>query len=402
MKESILSKCYEIEAIIGQSLSDGYPQHDGLAAGKAGIILFYTEMCEFTGDEDYLDKGISLLEGIINSYRFDPGLYSHCAGVAGLMWIVGYLVRKEYIDPSCYDTFDEIEQPLFEKMLSLLDAGLYDFLHEGLSIYHGFAANDSLRFDREDLIETTLGFLEKTGVQDESGLRWNDINLQTNKPIPGTCNFGMAHGIGSIISLMSQMYSMTTSQRTRERIFQLVSGAMSFLFHGRSPEPETLSLFPYVIFPGRDIDYNSRLGWCYGDLGIAIAIRNAGKAFQQLQWLDMANEIVGISTRRKDLARNQIFDGGFCHGAGGLAHIYMSFYLESGDEAQAEAARYWSEKTLALAVHKDGLAGYKSFSAELGYVNNIGLLEGVTGTALCLLSALSEKKTDWDRVWLIF
>jgi lantibiotic modifying enzyme len=402
MNAVVQSKCFEIESAIRQALLNGYPNYPGLAAGKAGIILFYTEMYEYTGEEVYLDKALSLLEEIINTYRFNESFYSHSSGAAGLMWLAGYLIRKDYIDSSVYEAFDELELPLYKKMLTLFDMGLYDYLHDGLSIYYAFSINDNLHINKEDLIADTIGQLEKIGTQDASGLGWYDIDFLNKKPVAGSYNFGLAHGSGSIISLLSQTFGITNSAHSRERIFKMVDSSISFLLSCRSQDPETLSLFPYITVTGQDTVYNSRLGWCYGDLGVAIAIRNAGKAFQHQQWLNTANEIVRISAARRDLSRNLIHDAGFCHGAAGLVHIYRSFYLESGDPVADEAARYWAEKTLALAVHKDGLAGYKTFSAEKGYYNTTGLLEGIAGTGLCLLSALREKKTDWDKVWLIF
>ncbi|MBO9636253.1 MAG: hypothetical protein J7578_24335, partial [Chitinophagaceae bacterium] len=64
--------------------------------------------------------------------------------------------------------------------------------------------------------------------------------------------------------------------------------------------------------------------------------------------------------------------------------------------------RYWIGHSLSLSGFDDGIAGYKSFFGEKGYLRSYGLLEGVIGIGLCMMSSIGEKEnSEWDKVWLI-
>jgi lantibiotic biosynthesis protein len=149
---------------------------------------------------------------------------------------------------------------------------------------------------------------------------------------------------------------------------------------------------------------SSRLGWCYGDPGIASSIWQAGKALKNEEWKNEAIEIMLHASLRKELKINGVMDAGICHGTAGIAHIFNRFYWETKMPVFKEAANYWIEETLKMAYHKDGLAGYKAWQGkERGWQNEYGLLEGVAGIGLVLLGFLTDDINDlsWDRCLLL-
>jgi hypothetical protein len=52
-----------------------------------------------------------------------------------------------------------------------------------------------------------------------------------------------------------------------------------------------------------------------------------------------------------------------------------------------------------MAVYKDGIAGYKAWHTEKygGWVAESGLLEGIAGIGLMLVSIVSDIEPKWDR-----
>ncbi len=68
-----------------------------------------------------------------------------------------------------------------------------------------------------------------------------------------------------------------------------------------------------------------------------------------------------------------------------------------------DAALHWLDVCLNMAFHKDGLAGYKSwYHPEYGgWKNTAGLLEGVSGIGLVLMSFISAKEPSWARSLLL-
>lgn len=66
------------------------------------------------------------------------------------------------------------------------------------------------------------------------------------------------------------------------------------------------------------------------------------------------------------------------------------------------AAAYWIEQTLDMAKFTDGLAGYKTWQGGvLGYETRYGLLEGIAGIGLVLLSYYYEIEPTWDECLLL-
>ena len=54
-----------------------------------------------------------------------------------------------------------------------------------------------------------------------------------------------------------------------------------------------------------------------------------------------------------------------------------------------------------MARFEDGLAGYKAWQGENGWMNQHGILEGIAGIGLVLLSHLSNEEPSWDRSFLL-
>ena len=59
------------------------------------------------------------------------------------------------------------------------------------------------------------------------------------------------------------------------------------------------------------------------------------------------------------------------------------------------------EVGLDMDSHKDGNAGYKQFRASEGWTNEMGMLEGISGIGLVLLSKLADFDTQWETGLLI-
>ncbi len=95
-------------------------------------------------------------------------------------------------------------------------------------------------------------------------------------------------------------------------------------------------------------------------------------------------------------------DACFCHGTSGIAHIFNRMWRETGMPECKDAAAYWIGQTLSLAKFEDGLAGYKTWQGtERGFQNEYGLLEGIAGIGLVLLSYHYEIEPTWDECLLL-
>jgi hypothetical protein len=68
------------------------------------------------------------------------------------------------------------------------------------------------------------------------------------------------------------------------------------------------------------------------------------------------------------------------------------------------AADYWFQATLKMARFPNGLAGFKALHMEDGkpfWVNEYGLLEGISGRGLAMLTYYYEMEPAWDECLLL-
>jgi hypothetical protein len=99
-----------------------------------------------------------------------------------------------------------------------------------------------------------------------------------------------------------------------------------------------------------------------------------------------------------------VVNGGFCHGAAGLAHIYNRLYQATGEPTLGRTAVYWLERTLdfyRLARDNGDAWVQGSWDQKPWTWTGIELVEGAAGVALVLLAAATSVEPIWDRMFLL-
>lgn len=151
-----------------------------------------------------------------------------------------------------------------------------------------------------------------------------------------------------------------------EKTFHLLNGAIRYLLNNQLDASLYHSTFPNGVIESESPS-NSRLAWCYGDLGIGMALYLAGKTTNNINWESKALEVLLRTTKRRTDDLTLVVDAGLCHGAVGIAHIYNRMYGYTKNIIFKEASDYWFSKTLDMAKFDDGLAGYKAWrKKEMG------------------------------------
>ncbi|CAM1371976.1 lanthionine synthetase C family protein [Tenacibaculum xiamenense] len=316
---------------------------------------------------------------------------SFSSGVCGNIWLINYLSQQNVIDDLLVDIKNEIRE-IMETAFTFNKYGNYDFLHGSLGVLKvGYSCKKIVEADFvEDIANSIL-----EGVQvSEKGYyykNWKGIfkNIDTSKSV----DFSLSHGLASVVIIFSK-------SRHKERK-KIVSKVLQYIQSHKS-KGNTLSLYPNFVGKDEPIIYDSRLAWCYGDLGIAYAFWQAGKAFDHKEWKEEGINIMLHASRRRNLKENKVVDAGFCHGTSGIAHLYNRIYKETKIKKFDETRNYWLEQTF-LKLEKNKVDNFKSWQGDRGWVNNMGLLEGVSGIGLVLLGFLTDEVNDlnWDECLLL-
>jgi len=176
-----------------------------------------------------------------------------------------------------------------------------------------------------------------------------------------------------------------------------------FLSHERTDEG-FLSSFPnYLSLSKEDDTIESRIGWCYGDLGIGYILLLASKTLDDDYLYQRALKILLKASRRRVSNDTFIIDAGFCHGSIGTAHIYNRIYQTTKMQEFKEASFYFYNEALQYSVHLDGFAGYKAWKSDKfgGPEGSMALLQGISGIGLSLISAVSGIEPKWDKFFCL-
>ena len=361
--------------------------------GASGISLFHFYASQFTKTEEEYTCAFTILEETVT-------VYSQTAvappSMAKMGWMLNHLDKMDMVESDIEELLGDINPVLNVKMTDYLDNNNYDFLHGALGIVLYFLSNDDESSDKY-VSRFIDAFEQKAEPTPGNGLKWlSMLDYKTGKK---GYNISMSHGIASIVAMLSKIYKRGINP---DKTKYLLEGAMNYLLQQKLPEGKFVSVFPNLALESMENLYPSRLAWCYGDLGISVAIWHASQAMGQKDWEEEAKNILLHSAKRRDLKENGVVDAGLCHGTAGIAHIFNRMYGYTGMEELKEASDYWFEQTLKMARFEDGLAGFKAWQGtERGWVNEPGLLEGIAGIGLAMISAVSDIEPAWDECLLL-
>jgi lantibiotic modifying enzyme len=154
---------------------------------------------------------------------------------------------------------------------------------------------------------------------------------------------------------------------------------------------------PSFIAPGAE-PLPARSAWCYGDPGVAVALLLAARELNREDWQHAGTELA-LQAGRRLPEQSGAASAGICHGAAGLAHLFMRMYQLTSNEELAAAATFWLERTLDMCAQAAG-PGATSGPRDEAPGRGTGLLEGAAGIALVLLAACEPDEPVWDQMLL--
>jgi len=317
-------------------------------------------------------------------------------GIPGNIWLLNYLIEKNLIEDLLPTIKEEVEDLLFLNSKNFNQITNYDFLHGSLGLL--FVANSCEKLLGKKFVTNLTTNLLKGLKSNERGNYYNNwlSVFEVNKRVADNTdiNLSLSHGLPSLVIVLSKI-NIPESKEIVGNILKLIKSYKS--------TTDTLSLYPSVVKVGHEIEYKSRLAWCYGDIGVAFAFWQAGKIFNNEEWEEEAIQIMLHASKRINLKENLVVDAALCHGTSGLAHIFNRFYKETGIQEFDKTRRYWLEQTFIKLEGENNLENFKSFHGIKGWCLDDSLLDGTTGIGLAMLGFLTEDIEDlnWDKCLLL-
>lgn len=372
----------------------------GPLSGKIGIALWYYYLSRYV-DEAYHEIAEKWLMDVLSDLHNNSITFTHCGGYSGICWTLLHLKEHGYIDMDT-DILDHTDERLFIDMETSLHNNNWDFLHGASGIILYFLkkrqnTSDTKNIDR--YIDVFIKQMSDMAVNEQDDcMKWAST-VYTDDKSRMVYNICLSHGMSALLTIFTKIY--LSYNKSNDLFRRLIEETSQYIIHQRIDPNIYKSCFPSYSIESEPHLVGSRLGWCYGDLGIAMALWQAGVALNEQKWQQIAVETMKHAATRK--VESSTMDAGICHGTAGIAHIFNRMHQYTKIEQFKTSSDYWIDETLKMAKFDDGVAGYKTYRAisSENYINDYTLLSGVSGIGLCLLSNIYDGASAWDECLLL-
>lgn len=374
-------------------------KHIGVLCGNSGVALFQFNCASYFNDDSYSNKGAEILEHCVEKLNSGYSLSTYCNGIAGFGWTLLYLYENEFIEFNIDELLNPFDDYLIAKMRGDLSKGYYDVLHGGLG--YGFyflkryknAQSTTNKEKYLTLLKETMDYLMESSIVEGECIKWKSI-LDPDKGTMGY-NLSLSHGISSIINYLSRLNNIQELKKSSE---SLLIGAVNYVISHQNKSPIYYSLFPSWIEENVNPKYNSRMAWCYGDLGIAVSLLKAGKSLDDANIIRESLAIINKTLKRRDFEDTLVMDAALCHGSFGIAQVYKQF---NQNKDLNEHVAFWMENGLEKAEKQKQNLFLSYYASEKKFIKQTNLLEGMSGIGLSILDSLSNQKNNWDECLML-
>ena len=387
---------------IDQVIRENYPtQSDiGLLTGLPGLALFQFYYAKYLNNQMHSNIGVDIITKALELINEGNNFPTFCGGIAGFGWVYDHIEQEKLAEAEADQLLTSFDTYMHQVMVKDFNEKNYDFLHGGIG--YGFYFLNRFKNTKEPLLKKyyqkiIMEFIDLLeGLAEEAGsnkLKW--LSTIIKDADEKGYNFSLSHGMSSIIGILTKFHEIEVFRKRTESILK---SAISFIRDFKNENGN--SIFPSYASLNKTVKKSSRLAWCYGDLGIGIRFWFAAKTLKDKELEGFAILMLKHSALRTDPKDTLVLDAGICHGSFGNAQIFNRIYRETGNQVFKTATHFWINDGLNKATFKDGLTGFKQWNGTK-FINEIPLLEGISGIGLVVLDYLSIENNTWDECLMI-
>jgi len=399
---------------IARVIRDSYPAvstfHGRPLLHENSLLFGYLARAGWPGDwaelaATHLNLAVDLAVDRVATDAGGLGLYG---GLCGLGWVLDHLNAALGGAAVTPDSQPDLNQDTDEVVIRALGRSWRNKPYDLISGLVGCGVYFLERMPRESAargVGLVVSQLENLAHHADGCLTWYSgpelLPDWERKHHPhGYFNLGVAHGIPGILHFLSESAAAGVE---RPRCARLLEQAMHWFIARRRPQGSK-SWYGEWLDDGKQND--SRLAWCYGDLGILAVMLQIARRTDRRDWQEFAAGLLQDCLERSEhMAEAGVKDAPLCHGAVGVAHIFNRIYQAEGNPRCRAASLVWFERALSMRRPGFGLAGFSTWRIAHGqdalWESNPAFIDGAIGVALALLAALTPIDPGWDRMLLL-
>lgn len=378
--------------------------------GKGGEALFLIYMHLLTKDDHYLVNATKTLNAIIKDLESKPYPLGLAYGASGVAWLLQHIINLGYYKDENLDYLNTVDIIIEKSLENDVHNKNYDLFHgligKGMYFLESYERTPDVAHRALSEIVKSLDKLKSTGGN--IGITWKDFDTDDEgEIIDYSFNLGIPHGIPGIILFLTEVYEKNILKSSVE---SLLRESCAWVLDTKV-ENSTSQFPPALDDKHEPIEPGSRLAWCYGDIGISLALLKSAITLKDPLLKKKAIDIALHSTNRK-LGDSDVFlkddrypDCGFCHGLCGIALLYNSMYYITRMREFEQAQNYWLNLLYESIDHNELIFhDYNATTKKVTWPHNKhDLLEGMSGVGLTLLTVSNTFKNDfyWRNAFFI-
>ncbi len=367
-----------------------------LMTGASGVLVFYYMLYQLEKDEKYIVRFEEVVDDIFERISSDDYPYSYCDGLAGVAFTIEFLRQKRlFQDENVRDALETFDGIILEAVnQNNTDMNQYDLLHGIFGCLYYLIerepSNPSLAIPLKKNIEVIAGTIVKDILRERES--------STDIPQP---NCGLAHGNMSFIIVFAKYLKIhPENSEIKNHLKQIVDHQLSF----KSNDYSTESMFPSIASDMDDLQFNTVLGWCYGDQTVAIGLYQANVVLEENYIAERALEIALHTAKRNTpvkSSKTEVTDAGFCHGMSAVATNNKLLYELTKNPVFLDNYERFTNEVLKRGNHPATISGFRRYFGNDKYEDVLSFLDGTLGVGVFLISTLCEKETDWEKFFLL-
>lgn len=372
-----------------------------LQGGLAGLALLHGYLSLVEPGSSRKESTQALLERMAEcaaTEELSPGLFE---GFPGLGWVLDHLQAHVFGGAEDYNaSVDALLLQYFDRPSSAMALDLVKGV-TGLGVYG--LGRGPLGAGRR-IAASAVRALAKEARRLPPGVAWHaapELIPAWRRAIhpEGYYDLGLSHGAPGVIVFLTKAYAADIEA---ERALDLLEGAVNWMLDQEIEGPGRLR-FPRGVGAAGPEPARYGASWCYGDLGIAVALLGAARRVGRADWASESLRLARHAAARSP-SEVQMPAAGLCHGAAGAMHLFNRLYQATGDPAFRCAAQAWFLQLQGLweeeAGHFRGLES-PAYPDAPPWRCDAGLLVGIAGIGLALGAAYSSQEPRWDECLLV-
>lgn len=351
-------------------------------SGLLSRAVFYSHW--HSADNDLSEKISQSITKATQHIEHHPVPTEFVNGLAGFGWGISHVAQKGCFHEDENKFLAELDEFLFQQAQQTIAEGNYDFFYGGIGYGKYFLQRRNAQPGMDEYL-TQITKEIKAIAKPRNGLRiWQTAEDVKENEI----DLSLSHGMSSMIAFMTKL--LETGIET-DFISETLLQSSEFLLTKRAHLNGGVRLPDFVKGDEATI---APLRWCHGDLGVAYALCCAGKALGEPRFIQAAEEVIDTVATLKDIKEQHIYSATLCHGTLGVAHMLSRFnqFFEPSSTLQ-EAIDYWYSQSNDLMNSK---TGYCYYDDDQENREKTGIIYGLEGIGLALLSALGKSDSSWD------